>query len=150
MKFIWCSGLPDIHARLPGGPSAKYEHTSKFTLASHRSFLRKTNKKRSIFYRGGVAAVLPVCPVMCAKMCFHLFIPGQTYEAHCNMMQQSVFHVKTAMCSSVLLACTMEQLFYCKRHTVPYLDLYMFTFHHFYISTFFFFLQMNQSSTVYL
>ena len=51
MKIIWCSGLPEIHAQLRGGPSAKvgtfakYEHTSKFTLASQRTFLRKTNKE---------------------------------------------------------------------------------------------------------
>ena len=44
MKLIQCSGLPEIHAQLLGHPSAKYEHTSKFTLASQRSFLRKTNK----------------------------------------------------------------------------------------------------------
>ena len=45
MKIIWCNGLPEIHAQLVGGPSAKvgmsakYEHTSKFNLASQRSFL---------------------------------------------------------------------------------------------------------------
>ena len=50
MKLIQCSGLPEILVQLVGGPSAKvgtsakYEHTSKFTLASRRSFLRKTNK----------------------------------------------------------------------------------------------------------
>ena len=50
MKIIWCTGLPEIHAQLMGGPSAKvgssakYEHTSKFTLASQRSFLLKTSK----------------------------------------------------------------------------------------------------------
>ena len=50
MKIIWCNGLPEIHAQLQGGPSAKvgtsakYEHTSEFTLASQRSFLGKTNK----------------------------------------------------------------------------------------------------------
>ena len=32
MKLIWCSGLPEMHARLWGGPSAKYELTLKFTL----------------------------------------------------------------------------------------------------------------------
>ena len=50
MKIMWCNGLPELHALLLGGPSAKvgssakYEHTSKFTLASQRSFLQKTNK----------------------------------------------------------------------------------------------------------
>ena len=44
MKLMQCSGLPEIYARLTGGPSAKYEHTSKFTIASQRSFLRKTKK----------------------------------------------------------------------------------------------------------
>ena len=49
MKIIQCIGLPEIHAWLMGGPSAKvgssakYEHISKFTHASQRSFLWKTN-----------------------------------------------------------------------------------------------------------
>ena len=44
MKIIQCNGLPEIHAQLLEGPSAKvgmsakYEHTLKFTLASQRSF----------------------------------------------------------------------------------------------------------------
>ena len=47
---VLCSGMQGIYSRFTGGPSVKegssanYEHTSKFTLASHRSFLRKTNE----------------------------------------------------------------------------------------------------------
>ena len=45
MKIIQCNNLPEIHAQLLGGPSAKVgtsskcEHTLKFALASQRSFL---------------------------------------------------------------------------------------------------------------
>ena len=50
--------FPEICARLEeGDPSAKYKLTLKFTLASQRSFLRKTNKnndKRVI----GIASLL--------------------------------------------------------------------------------------------
>ena len=41
---IWCNGIQGIYSQFMGGPSAKegssakYEHTSKFTLASQRSF----------------------------------------------------------------------------------------------------------------
>ena len=42
---VWCTGIQGIYALLMGGPlakegsSAKYEHTSKFTLASQKVFL---------------------------------------------------------------------------------------------------------------
>ena len=48
VKLIRCSRALEISVRLVGGrPSAFYELTSGFGLASQRSFLRKTNDNKT-------------------------------------------------------------------------------------------------------
>ena len=61
---VLCSGIQGIYALLMGGPSAKkgssakYEHTSKFTLASQKVFLYWYSRHFcSITHRGPFAKV---------------------------------------------------------------------------------------------
>ena len=59
-KIIWCNGLPEIHAQLTGGPSAKVGLSTKF--CTHLSFMLQCSGLTWIYGQlgeGGQSAIDP-------------------------------------------------------------------------------------------